>query len=145
MRDLLLSSSGDLSISNGQLQLTPTFGQAAVQRIATRLRLFRGEWFLDTSAGTPYHQKILRAPPDMTSLSTDFRRVVQGDDYVVSVPTCVCSLVQATRALSVRIVAVVRDPATTDTASVSLNLSGGVDGGLVLDSVVVTPNGTPLP
>ena len=35
--------------------------EAVAQAIQTRLKLFQGEWFIDTSAGTPYNSKIIGA------------------------------------------------------------------------------------
>ena len=134
MRDLLLGAGGDLSVSNGQLALTDSFSTHAAQRIAIRLRMFMGEWFLDTNAGTPYFQQILSAPPDMSTLANVFRRVVSQDAYVVSVPTCECSLARAQRALSVRIVAAIA-PEGTVVLGLTVQDTGAVH---------VTANGVPL-
>jgi hypothetical protein len=138
--DLLLSN-GDLSITNGQLQLTSSIAVAAAQRIATRLRLFQGEWFLDTGAGTPYFQQILNAPPDMNVLASIFRRVVLADSYVLAVPSCVCTL--AARALTVRFIAIVDTGAGT-TSAATFTLVGGIEGGLVVTGIQVVVDGVPI-
>ena len=41
---------------------TVTGVEAVRQRVQQRLRLLRGEWFLDASAGIPYLQGILAQP-----------------------------------------------------------------------------------
>lgn len=43
--------------------------QAVTQIIATRLRLFQGEWFLNTSDGLPLFQKILGSSGDPRNIS----------------------------------------------------------------------------
>lgn len=58
MRDIALSADGDLDVSAGDLSLVD--GAARVrQQIQIKLKLWRGEWFLDTEFGTPYLQSIL--------------------------------------------------------------------------------------
>ena len=58
MNDFLLDSDGDLDTSN--LGLAIVRGADRVrQNIQIKLRLWTGEWFLDTEAGTPYLSDIL--------------------------------------------------------------------------------------
>ena len=53
--NLQLDSAGKLVISGGK----PRLVDSTVQRVNTRLRMMRGEWFLDTTEGTPYLSEIL--------------------------------------------------------------------------------------
>jgi hypothetical protein len=56
MRYRQLSPTGDFTMGLPPLTNTPAaVGQAAL----TRLRLWKGEWFVDTSDGTPYRSQIL--------------------------------------------------------------------------------------
>ncbi len=56
MRYRALSATGDYTINVPFLANSPaTVGQA----VKTRLQLFLGEWYVDTSDGTPYLTKIL--------------------------------------------------------------------------------------
>lgn len=62
--DIALDSTGRLAVVTG--------AEALRQKLETRLRLYRGEWFLDTSSGVPYLQRILgrgseRSPNDLSS------------------------------------------------------------------------------
>lgn len=61
-QDFLIGSDGNLVLVNGDLMLTldsETVAQATAQRLQTRLRMFMGEWFLNTNLGVPYLQSIL--------------------------------------------------------------------------------------
>lgn len=58
MNDFLLDADGDLDTS--QLGLAIVRGADRVkQNIQIKLKLWTGEWFLDTEAGTPYLEDIL--------------------------------------------------------------------------------------
>lgn len=63
-RDLLLAD-GDLVLTNDAdaRGTNPT-----LQSIMQRLRLFRGEWFLNTSVGVPYYQQILVKNPNRAAI-----------------------------------------------------------------------------
>lgn len=56
MRYRQLDSNGDYVVGVPFLVDSP---QCVAQAISTRLKLWQGEWFLDSSAGTPWLQKIL--------------------------------------------------------------------------------------
>lgn len=56
--DLLLDDSHDLRIINGDLVIVEG-AERVRQNLEIKLKLFRGEWFLDTEFGTPYLQSIL--------------------------------------------------------------------------------------
>lgn len=61
-QDIFIGADGDAALVNGDLVLTldtETAAQATAQRLQTRLRMFMGEWFLNTNLGTPYLQSIL--------------------------------------------------------------------------------------
>ena len=64
VRDLLLDSSGDLVVTDGDLQLVG--GADSIRQDAeVRLRFVRGEWFLATVAGVPYFDEILVKSPNL--------------------------------------------------------------------------------
>lgn len=63
-----LDSSGDYTLGSGAdfLKDSP---ETVAQAVRTRLQLWKGEWFIDTSDGTPYMQDVLgkrfqRSNPD---------------------------------------------------------------------------------
>lgn len=58
MRYRKLSASGDFTIGSGQDFYINT-PDAVAQAVLTRLRLWRGEWFINTTDGTPWNQEIL--------------------------------------------------------------------------------------
>lgn len=61
--DLLLDSSGDLVIENGDLGLVRGLDGIA-QCIRVAVLLCRGEWFLNLDAGIPYFERDGVAPAD---------------------------------------------------------------------------------
>lgn len=54
MADLLLDVNGDLSISNGDLQITPDIQNLVKQSLIITLKTFRGEWKYNINYGVPY-------------------------------------------------------------------------------------------
>ncbi|SQI42321.1 Uncharacterised protein [Leminorella richardii] len=58
MIDLTLDSSGDLDLSRNDLSWVDG-AERVHQQLRIKLKLWRGEWFLNTAFGTPYLQQIL--------------------------------------------------------------------------------------
>lgn len=76
VRDLMLDpSTGDLYFGSGNLALVS--GLPAAQQGATiRCNFFQGEWFLDTTAGIPYFQRIYVKNPNFVEVREWFRLAV---------------------------------------------------------------------
>lgn len=91
MRYRKLSPTGDYVFGNGQLDFYRDVPEAVGQAVMTRLLLWLGEWFLDTTEGTPFMQGILgkfsQSVADVTI--QDRVQTTQGlvniEDYVSSV------------------------------------------------------------
>jgi hypothetical protein len=90
---------GDLDLSSGGIQLV----ESLEQRIRGRLRLFRGEWFLDKGRGVPYFQTVLTANPNMGHIKEAFREVVIGTPGVKRLNALRLDFDRETRTLTVRI------------------------------------------
>ena len=58
MRYRKLDADGDYTIGTGQ-DFFVNSPEAVAQAVLTRLRLWRGEWFVDTKDGTPWATDIL--------------------------------------------------------------------------------------
>jgi hypothetical protein len=59
MRVRALSATGDMTFGQSQLNYLINTPQAVAQSAQTRLLLFLGEWFLDSSQGTPWDTQVL--------------------------------------------------------------------------------------
>lgn len=59
MRYRALSASGDYTFGQGQANFLINSPAAVGQSVLTRLRLWEGEWFLDTTDGTPWLQSVM--------------------------------------------------------------------------------------
>ena len=58
MSTLKLAGSNDIEISDNTLKIITDIEEIA-QLLKTRLKLYRGEWFLNTTVGVPWLQEIL--------------------------------------------------------------------------------------
>jgi hypothetical protein len=59
MRYRKLSPTGDYTFGNGQKDFWINQPDGVAQAIQTGLKLFRGEWYLDSSQGTPWFDGVL--------------------------------------------------------------------------------------
>ena len=59
MRYRKLSATGDFTFGHQQSDYWNNVPDAVAQAVLTRLALFSGEWFLDTSDGTPWRTEVL--------------------------------------------------------------------------------------
>lgn len=98
MRYRALSPAGDYQFGRAGLFLTDT-PEAVAQAIKTRLLLWAGEWFLDTTEGTPYVQSILGYGTEGTRDLAFKQRILQTPD--VQSITQYSSTVDASRKMTV--------------------------------------------
>lgn len=59
MRYRKLSADGDYTFGEGLRDFYVDSVEAVSQAVLTRLRLFQGEWFVDTADGTPWQTEVL--------------------------------------------------------------------------------------
>lgn len=85
MPDLKLDlTTGNLARLNGDLCLTDDVsGETTQQRVLIRLRLFLGEWFLDTRKGTPYFEQIFVRNPNLGAIEASLKAVILETPGVV--------------------------------------------------------------
>lgn len=78
MKDILLTRSGDLNLSSGDIQETDSVRQV----ILIRLRWFLNEWRLGPVFGVPYFEEILIKNPNRTAIKQIFRNKIMEVDEV---------------------------------------------------------------
>lgn len=84
MRYRKLDASGDMVLGGGQAAFYRDQPEAVAQAVRTRLAMRLGEWFLDTSAGTPWNTKVLGKFTAATRDATVRSRIL-GTTGVVSI------------------------------------------------------------
>lgn len=76
MRYRKLDAKGDMVFGHGRADYL-TGAEAVAQSVLTRLRLWRKEWYLDTSEGTPYLSNVLGRGTESSSVSTLQERILK--------------------------------------------------------------------
>ena len=93
-------SDGEIVIEAGELQFV-TGTDAIAQHVATRMRLFKGEWFLDRNIGVPYFDEVMVKTQDAALIAPIFRRVIEETPGIESVDRLDVELDSTTRTLSI--------------------------------------------
>ena len=75
MRDIALDTNHDLLVTGIDLVLVDGAEQVR-QQLLIKLKLWRGEWFLDTEFGTPYLQQILGKQLTMSGAIVALRKSI---------------------------------------------------------------------
>ncbi len=75
MVDFKLDNFGDLDLSANDIELIDG-SDAIAQHLLIRLRLFRGEWFVDQRVGIPYYESILLKAPNLIAVRGIFRAAI---------------------------------------------------------------------
>jgi len=114
MQDYRLQD-GDIVISDNDLAFT----ESVAQRLTQKLRLWRGEWFLDRQAGFPYLQQVLGQRPRPEVVSSLLRQTITNDPDVRDVANIDLMYDDAARELSASFRAVLID-GTEQTIEVAL-------------------------
>lgn len=84
--DLLLdSTTNDLVFVNGTSSVTQTQSEIVAQRLKIALYTFLGEWFLDTTLGTPWFQQILGKNRTQSTIDILFQTIIAADEGVIEI------------------------------------------------------------
>lgn len=97
---------GDIAMTydptTGKRQLRLVGGVRYVrQKIASRLKFFLGEWFLDQRQGVPYYRDVFVQNPDLDLIRSVFRAVIVSVQEVTDVLNLEVAYSQSTRELAV--------------------------------------------
>jgi len=84
MRIVKTTSDGYLSIENGKTVFLNDI-DAVAQNIYQTLRLFQGEFFLDTTKGIPYKQYVFKKSTPIEYISSIFESAILGVNGVISI------------------------------------------------------------
>lgn len=79
MRYRKLDAQGDMVFGHGGEDYLQDSAETVAQSILTRLRLWRGEWYLDTTEGTPYTQEVLGMGRTATALRALQQRIADTE------------------------------------------------------------------
>jgi hypothetical protein len=105
MRDLKLDANGDVAIESGG-GVVVSGRDAIAQRLRVRLRMFRGEWYLDERLGIDYFGQVLVKSPDLQVVASIIRRAILTTEGVIRLTSYAQSLDKGSRRLSVTFSAV---------------------------------------
>jgi hypothetical protein len=102
MRVRALDANGDMTFGAGAQNFLVDSPQAVLQCVLTAMKLWQGEWFLDTTAGIPWNTQVLGADtqPLYDNAIRTAIRAVQG---VTGISSYSSSFNPSTRVLTVSV------------------------------------------
>lgn len=112
--------SGDVDLSKG-LRFTADEKTYVAQRLSENLSFFLGEWFLDLREGIPYWDHIIGAKPDLGLIESLYRSAILGTPGVGAITALQIAFDRASRALSVRFTAALKDGTLISEADLTRN------------------------
>lgn len=117
MRVRTLDIRGDMTFGNGSLNFYADSSEAVLQCVYTRLKLWAGEWFLDTTEGTDWLGKCL-GKNTLSSATAEIRRVILETEGVQRIDELTVEADANSRGVSVR------GTITTDYGATTVNYNG---------------------
>ncbi len=100
MRYRALDANGDYTFGQGPGSWLVNSSACVAQAVLTRLRLHTGEWFLDSSVGTPYSTEIL-GNNTQPLYDQALKSVILGTEGVSSIDSYTSTYDSAARSLTV--------------------------------------------
>lgn len=100
MRYRKLDANGDYTFGQRDGNFYVDVPEAVAQAVKTRLGLIQGEWFLDTTVGTPYNSQILGAGT-VSAYDRAIQEVILGTTGVLGIVDYASNVNPTTRAASV--------------------------------------------
>lgn len=82
MASIAIDSTNDVIIENNDLKLITGVEEVA-QILRQELRVFLGEWFLDTREGIPYFEEILKKNPNPITVDSIFKNKILNSPGVI--------------------------------------------------------------
>lgn len=99
--DILLDEfTHDIVFVNGATLITDNQKTTVSQRLKVKLQTFLGEYFINTSTGVPYYQRIFGKIKSKASVDTIFQQQILSDPGVIEIVSYSSDL-SAGRALTV--------------------------------------------
>lgn len=82
MSTIKIKQDNDIDITNNDLTLVTGRDEIA-QVLRQRLRVFLGEWFLDSREGVDYYGEVLKKAPDVGRVDTLFKNEILSSPGVI--------------------------------------------------------------
>ena|ERR1700712_5401761 len=115
------SDDGDAVFINGPLTvdgITYKAQDVVAQRLTIRLRTWLGEWFLDTTYGVPYIQRILVKNVSKTTVDNILREEILSEIGVLEIQNFTSSFDAGTRQYSCSFVVLTREGSASVTVAI---------------------------
>lgn len=76
---------GDMLFVNGAAPVTEDFAESVAQRVFLTLRTFEGEWYLNTTVGIPYIERILGQKVQKATVDRILQEKILGVEGVADI------------------------------------------------------------